>query len=53
MTQAELIRAGLEKLDDALAFFDEVECAGGQAVAHFLHSTTTFAEQLLEAVDAQ
>jgi hypothetical protein len=49
----DLLKGGLQHLDDALALIMEMECAGGSALAHFLHAALTFGEKLVEAVDAQ
>lgn len=53
MPEHELLKNGLQHLDLALSFIMEMEGAGGSALAHFLHSSLTFGEALLEAIDGQ
>ena len=49
----ELLKDGMMRLDDALASIMELDCAGAQALAHFLHSALSFGEKLIESIDAQ
>ncbi len=53
LSDDELLKEGLMRLDDALALIMEMESAGGQALAQIVHAALTFGEKLVEAVDAQ
>ncbi len=55
LSEEELLKGGLIKLDDALSFFMEMEGAAGQTIAHFLHAAFLLGEKILEAeaVDGQ
>jgi len=53
MTELELLEQGLKKLDDALSFLMEMEGAGGQVLAHFVHAALTMGEKIIEAYNTQ
>lgn len=53
MTNENILKQGLQHLDDALMFIMELEGVQGEALAHFIHAALTFGEKLITPVDAQ
>lgn len=49
LSEMELLKSGLEKLDDALAFLMEMDNAAGQVLAHFIHAALTMGEKIIAA----
>jgi len=52
-TDLELLKQGLEHVDNALSFIMEMETDSGKALSHFLHAVLTLGETVIESVDAQ
>lgn len=53
LSNKDLLKVGMQGLDMALQHIMEMEGAGGQALAHFIHAALTFGETLLSSVDDQ